>query len=97
MTPFFFIKKKDSKLQPIYNYRELNKWTIHNHYPLPLISELMYHLRGRNKFTKFDIHDSYHNILIKDEDIWKTAFLTNRGLYKTVVMPFGLCNTPSTF
>jgi hypothetical protein len=57
----------------------------------------MYCLQGRNKFTKFNIYDSYHNVLIKEEDIWKTVFLTNCSLYETVVMPFGLCNAPSTF
>jgi hypothetical protein len=76
-APFFFIKKKSGELRPIYDYRELNKWTVKNHYPLPLISELIYRLRGCDLFTKFDIHNGYHNLKIKPEDIWKGAFLTN--------------------
>ena len=96
-APFFFIKKKSGELRPIYDYRELNKWTIRNHYPLPLISELIYRLRGCNWFTKFDICNGYHNLKIKPEDIWKGAFLMNRGLYKPIVMPFGMCNAPASF
>jgi len=76
-APFFFIKKKSRELRPIYDYRELNKWTIRNHYLLPLISELIYQLRGCDRFTKFDIRNGYHNLKIKLEDIWKGAFLTN--------------------
>jgi hypothetical protein len=68
-APFFFIKKKSRELRPIYDYRELNKWTVKNHYPLPLISELIYRLQGCDLFTKFDIHNGYHNLKIKPEDI----------------------------
>jgi len=66
-------------------------------YPLPLISELIYQLRGCNLFTKFNICDGYHNILIKEQDIWKMAFLTNQGLFESIVMGFRLCNAPVTF
>ncbi len=97
MAPFFFIKKKSGELRPIYNYWELTKWTVRNHYPLPLISELIYRLQGCDQFTKFNIHNGYHNLKIKPEDIWKGAFLTNRGLYEPIVMPFGMCNTPASF
>jgi len=93
----FFIKKKSRELRPIYDYRELNKWTIRNHYPLLLISELIYCLQGCDRFTKFNIRNSYHNLKIKPEDIWKGAFLTNRGLYKPIVMPFGMCNALASF
>jgi hypothetical protein len=97
VAPFFFIKKKNGTLRPIYDYRQLNQWTIKNHYPLPLISELIYRLRGCNRFTTFDIRDGYHNLKVKPEDIWKGAFLTNRGLYEPVVLPFGMCNAPASF
>ena len=96
-TPFFFIKKKSGALRPIYDYRQLNKWTVKNHYPLPLISELVYQLQGCNRFTMFDIWDRYHNLKVKPEDIWKGAFLTNQGLFELVVMPFGMCNAPASF
>jgi hypothetical protein len=67
-TPFFFIKKKDGSLCPIYDYWKLNEWTIWNHYPLPLITELIYCLQGCNCFTKVNIRDGYHNLLIKEKD-----------------------------
>jgi hypothetical protein len=96
-APFFFIKKKNRTLRPIYDYWQLNQWTIKNHYPLPLISELIYRLRGCNRFTTFDIRDGYNNLKIKPEDIWKGAFLTNRGLFEPVVLLFGICNAPASF
>lgn len=70
---------------------------VKNHYLLPLITELVYHLRGCNRFTKVNLCNGYHNIKIKPEDIWKSAFLTNRGLFESVVLPFGMCNAPTTF
>jgi hypothetical protein len=84
-------------LRPIYNYRQLNQWTIKNHYPLPLISKLIYRLQGCNRFTTFDIRDGYHNLKVKPEDIWKGAFLTNRGLFEPVILPFRMCNAPASF
>ena len=53
-TPFFFMKKKDSKLHPVQDYRQLNEWTIQNHYPIPLISELIARIQGAKLFTKVD-------------------------------------------
>ena len=54
-SPFFFIKKKDGKLRPVQDYRQLNKWTVRNKYPLPLIKELIARLRRKVWFTKFDV------------------------------------------
>ena len=54
-SPFFFVKKKDGKLQPVQDYRKLNEMTIKNRYPLPLIKELVDHLKGSKIFTKLDI------------------------------------------
>jgi len=54
-SPFFFIKKKDGELYPVQDYRRLNEWTIHNQYPLPLIPELINHVRNKDLFTKFNI------------------------------------------
>ncbi len=96
-SPFFFVKKKDGKLRPVQDYRKLNKMTIKNHYPLPLISELMDKLRGAKYFTKFDIRWGYNNVRIKSGDEWKAAFRTNRGLFEPTVMFFGLTNSPATF
>ena len=81
-SPFFYVKKKDGKLQPCQDYRYLNEWTIKNAYPLPLISELMDKIQGAKYFIKLDVQWGYNNIWIKDGDQWKAAFKTNRGLFE---------------
>ncbi len=96
-SPFFFIKKKDGKLQPVQDYRKLNSLTVKNQYPLPLIPELIDRLRNAQLFTKLDIRWGYNNICIKEGDQEKGAFKTNLGLYEPCVMFFGLTNSPSTF
>jgi len=63
---FFLIRKKDGKFRPVQDYRNLNKWTIPNKYPLPLISELIYDLAEKHLFSKFDIRWGYNNIRIKE-------------------------------
>jgi len=65
---FFFIKKKDGKLQPIQDYHPINNWTIKNKYPLLLIPQLVNRLRGCSLYTKFDIHWGYNNVHIKEGD-----------------------------
>ena len=61
-SPFFFVKKKDRKLRPVQDYRKLNEMTIKNRYPLPLIKELVDHLKGSKIFTKLDVRWGYNNI-----------------------------------
>ena len=96
-SPFFFVNKKDGKLQPCQDYRYLNNWTIKNSYPLPLILEIMDKLKGAKYFTKLDIRWGYNNIQIRKGDTWKAAFKTNKGLFEPTVMFFGMCNSPATF
>ncbi len=67
-SSFFFIKKKDGKLQPILDYRPLNSWTIRDIYPLPLINTILEQLQGKKIFTKFNIHWGYNNIRIREDD-----------------------------
>jgi hypothetical protein len=71
--------------------------TIKNHYPLPLISEVVHKLCDAHYFTKLDVRWGYNNIQVWEGDEWKAAFTTNRGLYKPLVMFFGLTNSPTTF
>ncbi len=94
-SSFFFIKKKD--VRPVQDYRKLNKMTIKNRYPLPLISELIDKLRGAKYFTKLDVRFGYNNVRIKEGDEEKATFCTNRGLYEPTVMFFRLTNSPATF
>jgi hypothetical protein len=96
-TSFFFIKKKNGKLRPVQDYRPVNAWTIKNRYPLPLIPQLVDRLRGATLFTGFDVEWGYNEVLIKPQDRWKAAFITNEGLFEPTVMFFGLTNSPATF
>jgi hypothetical protein len=94
---FFFIKKKNGKLRPVQDYRPVNAWTIKNRYLLPLIPQLIDRLRGCTLFTGMDVEWGYNEVLIKEEDRWKAAFITNEGLFEPTVMFFGLTNSPATF
>ena len=96
-SPFFFIKKKDGKLQPVQDYQKVNEWTIKNWYPLPLIPKLIARVKGVSLFTKFNVRWGYNNVHIKDRDQWKAAFITNQGLFEPNVMFFGLINSLATF
>ena len=96
-VPFFFVSKKDGKLRPVQDYCYLNKWTVKDAYPLPLISDLMNKLRGKKYFTKMNVRWGYNNVCIREGDKWKAAFKTKFGLFKPTVMFFGLCNSHVTF
>lgn len=96
-SPVFFIKKKDGMLRLVQDYHALNTITVKNCYPLPLISELVNQLRGAKYFRKLDVWWGYNNVHMKEGDEWKAAFRMNRGLFKPLVMFFGLTNSPSTF
>ena len=94
-SSFFFIKKKDEKLCPVQNYHCINNYMICNQYPLPLISDLITDLHGAYIYTKLDIRWGYNNVWIKEGDEHKAAFKTRYGLYKPLVMFFGLTNSLS--
>ncbi|XP_049335604.1 uncharacterized protein LOC125802248 [Astyanax mexicanus] len=94
---FFFVQKKDGGLRPCIDYRGLNQITKPYPYPLPLIPVALEQLRGATIFTKLDLRSAYNLVRIKEGDEWKTAFVTTRGHYEYLVMPFGLRNAPSVF
>ena len=97
MSPFFFVKKKDGGLCPCQDDCYINEHTIHDAYPLSLISDLVDKLQDAKVFTKFNIRWGYNNVQIKDGHQWKAAFVTHKGLFEPTVMSFGLTNSPATF
>ncbi|GJZ31214.1 reverse transcriptase domain-containing protein [Tanacetum coccineum] len=96
-APVLFVKKMDGSFRMCIDYRELNKITIKNRYPLPGIDDLFDQLQGACYFSKIDLWLGYHQLRVHEDGIPKTAFRMRYGHFEFTVMPFGLTNAPTVF
>ncbi|KAJ9520727.1 hypothetical protein QJQ45_007586 [Haematococcus lacustris] len=96
-APVLFVQKKSGELRMCIDYRQLNKITLRDQYPLPRIDDLFDKLSGCKVFSSLDLQAGYHQIRITPEDVPKTAFRTPEGHFQFKVLCFGLTNAPATF
>ncbi|GKB16830.1 putative reverse transcriptase domain-containing protein [Tanacetum coccineum] len=96
-APVLFVKNKDGSMRMCIDYRELNKLTVKNRYPLSRIDDLFNQLQGARYFSKIDLRSGYHQLRVHEDDIPKTAFQTRYLHFEFTVMPFGLTNVPTIF
>lgn len=96
-SPIVLTKKKNKEIRLCVDYRFINKITLRENYPLPLIEDLLDRLRGKRYFTSLDLKDGFHHVNMARDSVKYTAFITPLGHYEYLKMPFGLKTAPDTF
>lgn len=96
-SPVLLVDKPSGEKRLCIDYRSLNKITVKEHYPMPMVEDLIDKLRGCKCYTSIDLKSGYYQILVNEKSISKTAFVTPDGHFEFRRMPFGLCNAPSVF
>jgi hypothetical protein len=96
-SPVIFIKKPSGGLRLYIDYRGLNKITVKNRYPIPLVRKILNRITYTRFFTKLDIITAFNKMRIAERDKWLTAFRTRYKLFEYLIMPFGLINAPASF
>ena len=91
------VRKKNGQIRMTVDYRELNKITLEDHFPIPRIEDQIDCLRGKKYFTQLDLKNTFHHIKLEESSIQYTSFVTFMGQYEFTHMPFGLSNGPSFF